>query len=129
MPLNIILNYQNSAPQSFKDGMQTAANFLESLILNNITVTIQVTYDTTLGTSAEGGDLFGQMVPYTTLRAALASHETSDADQTFVNSLPTASLISGVNGSGTPVTTGQQRRDAEQRPGSFPVLHTHRLTH
>src|SRR5947199_292376 len=84
--------------------MQTAANFLESLILNNITVTIQVTYDTTLGTSAEGGDLFGQMVPYTTLRAALASHETSGADQTFVDSLPTASLISGVNGSGAPVT-------------------------
>jgi serralysin len=102
--LNIILNYQNSAPQSFKDGMQTAASLLESLILNNITVTIQVTYDTSLGTSAEGGAFFGQMVPYTTLRAALASHETSDADQTFVDSLPTASLISGVNGSGTPVT-------------------------
>jgi serralysin len=102
--LNIILNYQNSAPQSFKDGMQTAASLLESLILNNITVTIQVTYDTSLGTSAEGGAFFGQMLPYTTLRAALASHETSDADQTFVDSLPTASLISGVNGSGTPVT-------------------------
>jgi hypothetical protein len=102
--LNIVLSYQNSAPQSFQNAMQAAANILDSLILNNITVTIQVTYDTSLGTSAEGGDLFGQTVPYSTLRAALASHETSAADQTFVNSLPNTSSISGVNGSGNPVT-------------------------
>ena len=32
MSLNIALSYQNSAPQSFKDGMQAAANILDSLI-------------------------------------------------------------------------------------------------
>jgi hypothetical protein len=66
--------------------MQAAANILDSLILNNITVNIQVTYDTSLGTSAEGEDLNGGMVAYSSLRNALAAHETSSADQTFVNS-------------------------------------------
>jgi serralysin len=104
VPLNIVLNYQNSAPQPFKDGMPAAANILDSLILDNITVNIQVTYDISLGTSAEGGDLSGAYVSYATLRTALASHETSAADQTFVNSLPNTSSISGLNGSGSPVT-------------------------
>jgi hypothetical protein len=48
--LNIVLQYQNAAPQSFKDAMQAAANILDSLILNNVTVNIQVTYSTTLRT-------------------------------------------------------------------------------
>ena len=74
MSLNIVLSYQNSAPQSFKDGMQAAANILDALILNNITVNIQVTYDTSLGTSAEGEDLNGGTVAYSTLRNALAVH-------------------------------------------------------
>jgi hypothetical protein len=59
MSLNIVLSYQNSAPQSFQNAMQAAANILDSLILNNITVNIQVTYDISLGTSAEGGDFYG----------------------------------------------------------------------
>ncbi len=104
MSLNIVLQYQNSVPQSFQDAMQSAANILDSLIVNNITVYIQVTYDTSLGTSAEGGDLSGDTVSYSTLRNALAAHETSSADQTFVNSLPTTSSIGGVNGSGSAVT-------------------------
>ena len=68
MSLNLVLAYEQSAlaaPQSFRDGMQAAANILESLILNNITVTIQVGYGdwnnqfTVPSTAAEGGDLFG----------------------------------------------------------------------
>src|SRR5262245_22633883 len=97
MSLNIVLSYQNSAPQTFKDGMQAAATILDSLILNNITVNLQVTYDTSLGTSAEGGDFYGLTESYSTLRTALASHETSAADQTFVNSLPNASSVNGVS--------------------------------
>jgi hypothetical protein len=97
MSLNIVLSYQNSAPQSFKDGMQAAANILDSLILNNITVNIQVTYDTSLGTSAEGSDFYGLTESYSTLQTALASHETSAADQTFVNSLPNTSSVNGVS--------------------------------
>jgi VCBS repeat-containing protein len=103
VPLNIVLQYQNSAPPSFQNAMQSAANILDSLIVNNITVYIQVTYDTSLGTSAEGGDLNGNAVSYSTLRNALAANATSSADQTFVNSLPTTSSISGVDGSGSAV--------------------------
>ena len=68
------------------------------MIQDNITVTIQVGYgdwnnglDTGITTGAEGGDLNGLNVSYTNLRAALASHETSAVDQTFVNSLPNTS--------------------------------------
>jgi protocatechuate 3,4-dioxygenase beta subunit len=105
--MNLILDYESSAlaaPQSFLNAMQTAVNILDSTILNNITVTIEVGYNdflnneiTNLGASAEGGDLSGSFVSYTSLRAALASHETSSLDQTFVNSLPTTSSVNGVS--------------------------------
>src|SRR5450830_443636 len=107
MSLNLVLAYESSAlaaPQSFRDGMQAAANILDSLIFNNITVTIQVGYgdwyngaDTGLTTGAEGGDLNGLNESYTNLRAALANHETSANDQTFVNSLPNTSSVNGVS--------------------------------
>src|SRR5260370_17705802 len=98
MSLNLVLNYESSAlaaPQSFRDAMQAAANILDSTIKDNITVTLQVGYGdyygnqiTRLGSSAVGGDLSGSFLSYTNLRAALASHETSAVDQTFLNSLP-----------------------------------------
>src|SRR5438105_547572 len=97
MPLNLVLDYESSAlaaPQSFRDGMQTAANILDALVRDNITVKIRVGWgdwnnnqDIVSSTAAEGGDLNGSNVSYTNLRAALASHETSSVDQTFVNSL------------------------------------------
>ena len=108
MSLNLVLDYESSAlaaPQSFKDAMQAAANILDADIKDNITVTIQVGYGdwnnnqiTGLGTSAEGGDLYGGYVSYTNLKAALASHETSTLDQTFVNSLPTGTSVNGMSG-------------------------------
>src|SRR5207302_195372 len=71
---------------------------------DNITITIQVGYGdwdngllTGLGTSAAGADLTGSFVTYSSLRASLASHETSTLDQTFVNSLPTTSSVNGVS--------------------------------
>ncbi|UTD28397.1 hypothetical protein DB459_17325 [Bradyrhizobium sp. WD16] len=82
--------------------MQTAANILDSLIQDNITVTIQVgygdwynNYDTGLTTGAEGGVLNGTYVSYSTLRAALATHATSSLDQTLVNSLPATTSVNG----------------------------------
>ncbi len=103
--MNLVLQYESSAlaaPQSFLDAMQTAANILDSTILNNITVTIEVGYNdllnntiTGLGTSAVGADISGSFVSYTALKAALASHENSTLDQTFVNSLPTTTSVNG----------------------------------
>lgn len=117
MSLNLVLSYESSAlaaPQSFRDGMQTAANILDSLILNNITVTIRVGYgdwnnnaDTGLTTGAEGGDLYGLNASYTNLRAALASHETSTNDQTFVNSLPSTSSLNGTSTFFVPSAVGK----------------------
>jgi Tryptophan-rich Synechocystis species C-terminal domain/Bacterial Ig-like domain (group 1) len=108
MSLNLVLDYESSAlaaPQSFRDAMQTAANILDATIQNNITVTIDVGYGdyynnaiTGLGSSAVGGDLYGSYVSYTSLRAALASHETSTLDQTFVNSLPNTTSVNGMSG-------------------------------
>ncbi|HEY5504495.1 MAG TPA: NF038122 family metalloprotease, partial [Sedimentisphaerales bacterium] len=77
---------------------------MDSLIFNNITVTIRVGYGdwnnnqyTGLTTGAEGGTLNGLNESYTNLIAALASHETSAVDQTFVNSLPNTSSLNGVS--------------------------------
>ena len=63
---NIVLSYQNSAPQSFQNGMQAAANILDSLILNNITANIQVTYAIPPSAPARRAAI---TVPYSTLRA------------------------------------------------------------
>ena len=101
MSLNLVLDYESSAlaaPQSFRDAMQAAANILDAAILDNITVTIRVGYgdwnnnqDTGITTGAEGGSLNGLTVSYASLRTALATHETSTVDQTFVSSLPSTS--------------------------------------
>src|SRR5258708_9291274 len=108
MSLNLVLNYEPSAlaaPKSFRDVLQTAANVLDATIKDNVTVALQVGYGdfynnqiTGLGTSAVGSDLYGSYVSYTSLRAALASHETSTLDQTFVNSLPTTTSVNGMSG-------------------------------
>ena len=107
MSLNLVLDYENSAlaaPQSFRDAMQAAANILDATILDNITVTIRVGYgdwnnnqDTGITTGAEGGSLNGLTVSYASLRAALATHETSTVDQTFVSSLPSTLSLNGVS--------------------------------
>jgi serralysin len=105
--MNLLLSYETSAlaaPQSFRDAMQAAANILDAAIFDNITVTIRVGYgdwnnnaDTGITTGAEGGTLNGLSESYTALKAALASHETSTVDQTFVNSLPNTSSVNGVS--------------------------------
>lgn len=117
MSLNLVLSYESSAlaaPQSFRDAMQAAANILDSVITNNITVTILVGYgdwdnnlDTGITTGAEGGDLSGVMQSYTGLRTALASHETSAFDQTFVNSLPNTASLNGVSNFYVPSAVGK----------------------
>jgi serralysin len=117
MSLNLVLSYESSAlaaPQSFRNAMQAAANILDSVIQDNITVTIQVGYGdfnngqfTVNPTSAEGGDLSGLDVSYAALRSTLAIHETSSVDQTFVNSLPNASSVNGVSSLAVPSAVGK----------------------
>jgi hypothetical protein len=108
---NIVLNYdEQNVPAAFKAGIQQAANILESVIHNNITVTLQIGYGEVGGFS--GSPFYEQLTngsaaasyvgsvgqTYSQLRADLASHENSIDDATFVNSLPnTISLNSVTN--------------------------------
>ena len=101
--MNIVLDYENSAltaPQSFRDAMQTAANILDAAIYDNITVTLLVGYGDwnngayiTQRGQAVGGSLDNLFVNYSDLRPALAADETSVVDQSVVNSLPNTSIV------------------------------------
>jgi serralysin len=101
--MNIVLDYENSAltaPQSFRDAMQTAANMLDAAVYDNITITILVGYGDwdngafkTQTGEALGGSLDNLFVNYSDLRTALVAHETSVVDQSVVNALPNTSTI------------------------------------
>jgi VCBS repeat-containing protein len=95
-----------AAPQSFRDGMQAAANMLDAHLIDNITVNIAVSYgtfngaalpnqNTSEGQIGPGGDGAGDTESYSNLRNLLATHETSTTDVTSVNNLPTGSSIGG----------------------------------
>jgi len=98
-----------SAPQSFRDGMQTAANILQTAFDDNITVNIKVSYGTfgtaslpnqntsegDIGYSGNGTEGTGVAESYSNLRSLLASHATSPDDFTSVNSLPNTATLQG----------------------------------
>jgi hypothetical protein len=105
----INLNYDQAAlnaPQSFRDGIQAAVNNLEAHILDNITITIGVSYgtfngqalpdqNTSEGNIGPGGNGVGITENYSDLRTLLANHETSADDTTSVNSLPMGMSLEG----------------------------------
>jgi VCBS repeat-containing protein len=95
-----------AAPQSFRDGMQAAADMLDAHLVDNITVNIAVSYgtfngaalpnqNTSEGQIGPGGNGAGDTESYSDLRTLLANHETSASDITAVNNLPTGSSIGG----------------------------------
>jgi FG-GAP-like repeat len=98
-----------NAPQSFRDGVQTAAGVLASAIHDRISINIEVGYGEINGSAlpnqntSEGGldyqgNLgFGIGEPYSNLRALLASHQTSSADTLSVNALPNLTSLNGVS--------------------------------
>src|SRR5205814_971006 len=102
MILNLIYDsFALAAPQSFRDGMATAANLLIGVIHDNITINIDVGYGEfnsgplfTNQNISLGGDS-GFSITYSNLRALLASHETSAADITSVNVLPNTTTLNG----------------------------------
>jgi VCBS repeat-containing protein len=94
-----------AAPQSFRDGMQAAANMLDAHIIDNITVNIAVSYgtfggaalpnqNTSEGNIGPGGNGVGISESYSNLLNLLTTHETSAADTTSVNSLPSTLAMS-----------------------------------
>jgi len=102
MIINLIYDsFALAAPQSFRDGMATAANLLTAAIHDNISINIDVGYgefnngqalpnqNTSLGNDS------GFSITYSNLRSLLASHETSAADITSVNALPNTTTLNG----------------------------------
>src|ERR1700722_8299827 len=85
---------------AFQTTMQAAADMLEDHITNNITVNIQVGFGEIGGTalptnvSEENISTF-PTISYSSLLTDLAANETSAADTTAVNNLPTGSSVDG----------------------------------
>ncbi|HEY2034595.1 MAG TPA: NF038122 family metalloprotease [Rhizomicrobium sp.] len=79
-----------AAPQSFRDGVQAAANMLESVITDNITVNINIDYSGTGGGASAGPDA-GLWESYSSIRSDLTS-AASPGDHTF-DDLPSGSTI------------------------------------
>lgn len=101
MSLIINLVYDSSAlaaPQSFRDGMQQAAQMLEAAFSDNIAINIAVSYGQKDGQPLTGIS-YGQSTPvnetYSALRALLAEHATSAIDQESIAWLPETSALQG----------------------------------
>jgi Ca2+-binding RTX toxin-like protein len=81
-----------AAPQSFRDGIQAAANILEAAISDNITVNLAIHYSGTGGGAFAGPDN-GLAESYSSIRADLINGATP-GDHTF-DDLPTGTTIGG----------------------------------
>ena len=88
MLINLLYDAQAQAPpQSFRDGMQIAANLLRAAFHNNITLNIAVGY----GELVPGGTYLS----YSTLRQDLINTASSADDTTSVAWLPNTSSFQG----------------------------------
>src|ERR1700712_794472 len=81
-----------AAPQSFRDGIVSAATILAGTISDKITVNLMIDWSGTGGGAAAGPDS-GQYESYSSVRSALAGHATA-GDTTF-NALPTGTTVQG----------------------------------
>jgi len=99
--MDINLEYDpsvNSAPAGFKIALTAAANYLDSLITNPITVNIAVGWGEIEGRpitnyDSYGGPGFGEFVSYDQLTGYLRSHINSAADATALAMLPNISPV------------------------------------
>ena len=95
MQINLIYDSSvNAAPAAFKTAMAAAAQFLDTLIVNPITVNIMVGYGEddngaySIGSNLSlGGANYQTFINYSTLRNDLVANATTAADQFAVNSL------------------------------------------
>jgi len=101
MQINLIYDSPaQAAPQSFRDGMQTAANILDAAFDDNITVNIGVQYGEKNGvpladqTRSEGSSV-NKAISYTALRSDLAALATSPDDLTAIAAMPNTSAVDG----------------------------------
>jgi hypothetical protein len=101
--VNIIADYDANAlaaPQSFRDGIQTAIDILNAKFLAPITVKIRVGYGEFNGgalpnqNTSEGGFSGGVFLSYSTLRADLIANSDIDGSS---SSLPNTNSVNGVS--------------------------------
>ncbi|HEY1933151.1 MAG TPA: NF038122 family metalloprotease [Acetobacteraceae bacterium] len=102
--MQIDLIYDGSvadAPSGFTAALEAAAQFLDNLIINPITVNIEVGWQEDQGepltgdTIGLGGPSGGTYLSYSQLRSDLAANATSTADTTALASLPLADPTGG----------------------------------
>jgi hypothetical protein len=91
-----------AAPQSFRDGVQAAANIIDSYFVDPITINITVGYGEIAGAPL-GFNVLGEGTPlgftlsYSAIRTTLASHATSPDDFQSVAFLPAGSSLAGIS--------------------------------
>ena len=88
-----------AAPQSFRDGMQAAADLIEKAFIDNIVVNISVEYGSIGGApldanTSKGGPA-GDELTYAVLRSGLSDGATSVDDFVSVASLPQTTTLQG----------------------------------
>jgi hypothetical protein len=103
MQINLIYDPSvNAAPAAFKTAMTAAASFLDELIVNPITVNVQVGYGEDddgafpIGRDLSlGGAFYKSFVNYTTLKNDLSANATTALDRVAVGSLPPSDPTDG----------------------------------
>lgn len=90
----------SSAPAGFQSAVIAAAQYLESIFVDPVTINISVGYGEVNGTSLASGNLgqsyaYLNSYSYASLRNALATHATSSVDSSFLASLPSSTPITG----------------------------------
>ena len=113
MQINFIYDPSvSTAPAGFTTALNAAAAFLDSLIVNSITVNIAVGWQEDQGQSFTGNEIGlggptnGIDLSYTQLRADLAASATSSADATALATLP---LTDPTNGGRFYVSSAQEK--------------------
>jgi hypothetical protein len=101
MQINLIYDSSTtSAPSTFFTVMNAAAQYLDNLITNNITVNIQVGWGEVGGQTLGAGDLGqgganGVILSYAQLNADLLANSNSAADATAYANLPSTDISNG----------------------------------
>ncbi len=109
--MKIVLSFDSSttsAPSAFDSAVQTAATYLDNLLINNITVYLDVGWNEVGGTALPSGAIAAggpamTTVSYSTVRTDLYKYSTTDA---AYQNLPTTDPS---NGAGISVAVAQQR--------------------
>lgn len=98
MHINLVYDaFALQAPQSFRDGMETAARMLEAALSDDITINISVHYGNPGDENVSLGGANANNISYTTYRNALAADATTSDDATALASLTTDSSVEGVS--------------------------------